>query len=351
MEHIGIDLGARHSHVIVLDSSGQEQLRKAVVTAELPGWLKKRSVGRVVMEACTQSPSVARAAVEAGHRTFVVPGTVVRALGVGARGIKTDDRDALVLARASVRNEELPSVHLRSDESRSLRELLSSRHALVEARKGLVLNIKSWLRGRLIHLTGRASPRTFVETVRKITLEDPDGLPLALEALLQTYEHLSEQIAVLDKELKTRAEGDGRCERMMSVPGVGIVTAVAFMTQLDDPDRFQSANELGSYLALAPGEHTTGGKLVRTSTIKAGPRHLKGLLVQCAWSAWRTRPNDPMVLWARGIAERRGKRIAIVALARKLAMIMWSLWRHNSLYDPSRAACARPGSNEQEVAA
>ncbi|MDD9942458.1 MAG: transposase [Myxococcales bacterium] len=96
-----------------------------------------------------------------------------------------------------------------------------------------------------------------------------------------------------------------------------------------------------------PGEHTTGGKVVRTSTLKAGPRYLKAMLVQCAWSAWRTRPNDPMVLWARAIAERRGKRIAIVALARKLATVLWAVWRHDRPYDSSRAATRPPSSGEQ----
>lgn len=345
MEHIGIDLGSRHSHIAILDASGQEQLRKKVETRELPGWLAMRGTSRVVMEACTQSPAVARAAVKAGHTTFVVPGNVVRALGVGARGIKTDDRDALVLARASVRSEELPSVHLRSDVSRSLRETLSSRSTLVDARKNIVLSIKSWLRGRLVTVKGRAHPSTFANTVRKLALEHPEGLPSGIEALLQSYEHLSEQIARLDEELETVAKIDETCKLLRSISGVGPITALSFMAHVDTPTRFGSADELGSYMALTPGENTTGGKLVRTGTIKAGPGYLKAMLVQCAWCAWRTRPNDPMVLWARAIAERRGKRIAIVALARKIATIMWAMWRHGTPYDPTKASSVRPSSS------
>lgn len=126
MDHIGIDLGAAHSHIVIMSNDGQRTLQCKVRTGELSQWLKNRGVGRVVLEACTQSPAVARAALTAGHTTCVIPGTVVRALGVGARGIKTDDRDAEVLARASVRNEQLPSVHLRSERSRQRRELLSA---------------------------------------------------------------------------------------------------------------------------------------------------------------------------------------------------------------------------------
>ena len=77
--------------------------------------------------------------------------------------------------------------------------------------------------------------------------------------------------------------------------------------------------------------------MVRTgSTLKAGPLYLKALLVQAAWSLWRTRPDEPMVVWARSIAEKRGKRIAIVALARKLATVMWAMWKHGTAYDPLR---------------
>ena len=105
MEHIGIDLGAKHSHIVVMTPAAEVSLRTRLETSRLPRWLSDRAACRVVMEACTQSPAIARASRAAGHETVVVPTNLVRALGVGARGIKTDDRDAEVLARASVRNE------------------------------------------------------------------------------------------------------------------------------------------------------------------------------------------------------------------------------------------------------
>jgi len=104
---------------------------------------------------------------------------------------------------------------------------------------------------------------------------------------------------------------------------------------------------LKHHLGLPTGSHLHSGMLTvkRTSSIKAGPLHLKALLVQSAWSMWRTRPNDPVVLWVRSLASKRGKRIAIVALARKIACIMWSMWRNETTYQagfereliPSRA--------------
>lgn len=341
MEHVGIDLGSRHSHLVVLSSQGQVTARQKVVTAELPQWLSRRAPSQVVMEACTQSPAVAAACIASGHTTKVVPGQLVRVLGVGARGIKTDDRDAEALARASLCNEQLPSVHLRSERSRSVRELLSARATLLDARKSMSLSVKSWLRGRLVVLKGRASSRQFAAAVRVVALEHPEGLPSAIEMLLQSYEHLCDQVDALDAQVKAMAEQDGVCQRLMTIPGVGPHVSLSFTAQLDDPRRFASSDKLASYLALVPGEQTTGGKLKRTSTIHAGPLHLKALLVQSAWSLYRARPGEPVVRWAQALADKRGRRIAIIALARKIATVMWAMWKHDAAYDPTRAASLR----------
>lgn len=341
MEHIGIDLGARHSHIVVMTSAAEVVLKARLQTARLPRWFQSRRTSRVVMEACTQSPTIARASRLAGHQTIVVPGSVVRALGVGARGIKTDDRDAEVLARAAVRNDALPSVHLRSDVACSRRELLASRAMLVKMRRSAAVSVKSWLRGRLITLRGKANSVAFCETVRRVALEDCDGLPMAVEMLLVTFEHLCGQIAQLDQTIAALVDEDATCAQLMKIPGVGPQVSLSFTTHIDDPARFASADQLASYLALIPGEATTGGKIVRTGTLKAGPSYLKALLVQAAWALWRSRPDEPMVLWARSIADKRGKRIAIVALARKLATVMWAMWKHGVSYDPTRTNAPR----------
>jgi transposase len=267
-----------------------------------------------------------------------VPGQLVRLLGVGARGIKTDERDAEALAQASVRTAELPSVHLCSEKSRAQRQMIGTRALLLKARGSIARNIKTWLRGELIVVRGRASTASFCETVRKIALEKDLGLPLAIETMLDTFEHLTRQVAKLDEQIEAVVEQDAVCKKLMGVGGVGEKVSLAFTSQVDDPKRFRSADALASYLALVPGEATTGGKVKRTGAIKAGPKYLKALLVQAAWSMWRCRPNDPMVIWAQRIADKRGKRIAVIALARKLATVMWAIWRHDGTYDPKRAA-------------
>lgn len=340
MEHIGIDLGASQSHVVVL--SENQLSRHRMSTSELGEWLSERRPSRIVMETCTQSVAVARRAKAAGHHVVVVPGKFVRMLGIGARGIKTDDRDAEALARASMLQVELPNVHLRSEQSYSRAELLSARSALVKSRKAISNQVKSWLRGRLIHLKVRASGHSFCEAVRIVALQQSDGLPLAVETLLQTYAHLCTQLEQLEQQIQQIAEHENACTTLMSIPGVGPVVALSFVSRIDDPHRFRDADHLASFLALVPGEASTGGRTVRLGIIHAGPSDLKALLVQAAWAMWRCRPNDPVVVWARSLADKRGKRIAIIALARKLATIMWSMWKLNCAYDPTRAARSTP---------
>lgn len=341
MEHVGIDLGSRRSHIVTIDGANNVH-REIVATKELIGWLGRRPSSRVVMEACTQSPAVARASRAAQHETVIVPGSVVRALGVGARGIKTDWRDAEVLARASARNETLPSVHLRSEASCSKREWLAARAQMVQQRLQLTLSIKSWFRGHLVVLTSIASSKSFANRVKAFAVQNALELPEPLQMLLATHEHLSAQLCVLDEKVEAIAENDPTCQRLMTMPGVGPIIATSFSTHIDSVERFPTAEHVASYLALVPGEATTGGKIVRTATLRAGPLYLKSMLVQGAWTAWRTRPNDPMVLWARRIAEKRGARIAIVALARKMASVLYAMWKHGTVYEPARASTARP---------
>lgn len=122
----------------------------------------------------------------------------------------------------------------------------------------------------------------------------------------------------------------------MSVPGVGPVTSVRFAAAIDDVTRFPSAHAVESFLGLTPGENSSSERKQRTGITKAGPAAARGALVQAAWNLRRTRPLHPISQWATKIEQRRGKFIATVAVARKLAGILFTLWRDGSTYDASR---------------
>jgi transposase len=343
MESIGIDLGAAQSHVCVYGEAGTKELLTSIKTKEIGNWLRRRAPSRVVMESCTQSRAVAMLAGEAKHEVVVIPAHYVRSLGVGRRGIKTDKKDAEVLAQVGYRNVDLPTVHIRESIAEERRELITARELLIKNRSAIALHLKSTLRSRLSHVKGRANPQNFTTVIRKQFLDDERGVSAAQEALLQSYDAMTAQISELDVKVRELVKHDATCQRLMTMPGVGPVVSLAFSSYLDNAQRFADADKLGSYLALVPGEMTTGGKIKRTGVIHAGPGYLKSLLVQSAWSMFRYCPSDPAVLWAKSIAARRGKRIAIVALTRKIATMLWSMWKHGTNYDPARGATIMSG--------
>jgi transposase len=159
-----------------------------------------------------------------------------------------------------------------------------------------------------------------------------------LERVLVALEAVSQQIVEADTELCMLAEADERMTRLMTVPGVGPVTAARFVAAIDDVSRFPTAASVASYLGLVPGENTTGFRTKRTRLTRAGAPQVRWALGQAAWSLYIRRKTDPMVQWAKQIADRRGPQVAIMALARKLAHVLYALWKHEQSYDPSRAA-------------
>lgn len=333
MNHVAVDVGGKQSQVCIRSARGKILSEARCETRTLGTLFSQMAPARVILETCAESRWLAQAALDAGHEVRVVPGTLVKALGVGSRRTKTDRRDAQMLSEASCRMD-LPSVHLNSAPSRERKTMLSMRDGLVQSRTMLINTVRGWMRT----VAGRCrsgGPETFADRVRKAMKE---MLPACVERQLQTIEHLNGQIAEAARELEQVAESDPICKRLMSVPGVGPVTSVAFVATLDDVARFESAAKAGAYLGLAPGEDSSSDRQRRTSITKAGSSRMRWLLVQAAWSMRRIKKADPAVLWSKEVEKRRGKRIAVVALARKLAGILFALWRDGAVYDPHRGA-------------
>jgi len=336
MDHIGIDLGSRDSQVCVRNSAGEIVEEAAHSTSELGRWLASRAPARVILETCTEAFRLAGLAQRHGHEVRVVAATLVRSLGVGQRGLKNDVRDARTLSEASCRID-LPSVHIPSVVSQEVKALCVSREALVRMRTQLVNRVRSYVRSRIGHPI-RATPKTLPGKVRRALLADGEGLPAHLDRVLIVLETLREQIALADDELRTIAREDARMQRLMTVPGVGPVTAARFVAAVDDIDRFPNASSVASYLGLIPGERTTGFHTKRTRLTRAGAPQVRWALGQAAWSLYLRRPQDPMVRWAKQVAARRGVQVAITALARKLAQVLYALWKHGTTYDPMHGA-------------
>lgn len=339
MERIAIDLGGRESQICVRDKNGQIIEEKRHLTAHLGRYLAKREPGaRVLLEASSEAFAVAEWARQSGHEARVVPASLVRALGVGERGLKNDQRDARKLSEMDCRMD-VPSVHIPSPARRDQQARLAAREALVSARTQLVNVVRSFFR-TMARPPVKATPKTLAKQVRSQLLKTDQGLPDYIEQVLATLDTLNEQIALADTALEELANEDPVCKLLQTMPGVGPVTSVSFAASVDEVGRFESAPRLTSYFGLTPGEKTTGFKTRRTGITKAGSGRTRWTLVQAAWTMVRVRPHDPLVKWFQSVAGRRGKKIAISALARKMAGILYAMWRDQMAYDAQKGAKA-----------
>jgi transposase len=292
------------------------------------------------MEASAEAFKIADAALAAGHQVRVVPGTLVRLLGVGERGVKNDQRDARQLSKASWQTD-VPSVHIPSAAARELKSICGARDVLVATQRNLSNNVRGWVRTQLWKLP-RGTMVTLPERLRTHARASQRELPEHIERQLTMLTQVTEQVQAANKQARRLAKEHPVCRRLMTVPGVGPITSLRFVAAIDDPSRFPTAHRVQSYLGLTPGEHSSGGGGGKgggkRGITKAGPSELRRCLVQAAWSAMLTRRPHPMIEWARQIAQRRNRPVAVTALARKLAGILFAIWRDGTTYEANRAA-------------
>ncbi len=196
--------------------------------------------------------------------------------------------------------------------------------ALVSCRTKLINNVRGWLRGQARRLRSGESA-TFTERVRAL-----GELPLCIASELTAIDALTAEIRASEQRFADVAKADPVCKRLMTVPGVGPSTALRFVAALDVVARFAGAHKVEAYLGLSPGEKSSSERQQRLAITKAGPSSVRWVLIQAAWilrTCCRSPAARKLQLWALEVEKRRGKSVAIVALARKLAGILFALWR------------------------
>lgn len=332
MEHVAIDLGSKESQICVRSAEGTILAEDRVGTKSLGKYLAKRPRSRVVVEACAEAFAVADAGMAAGHEMVVVPASLAPSLGVGDRGIKTDTRDARNLSEASCRMSRLPAVHVPTLDSRRRKSMAGMREALVQCRTKLINTVRGWARTDGLGVIRSGTAATFPRRMKEHLARHEREVPLFVQRLLQSIDELSLQIIAADKELEILAKSDSTCRLLMTAPGIGPTASIRFAAVVDQIDRFPNAHKLESYLGLTPGENSSSSRKRRTALTKAGAVKLRWALVQAAWVARRYYKDDPMVRWSIEIERRRGKMVAVMALVRKLAGVLFAMWRDNKPY-------------------
>lgn len=330
MNHVAIDLGGRESQICIRRPDGTIVEQRRSLTRSLPQLMKGWEPSRVIVETSAEAFKIADAAKLAGHEVRVVPATLVRTLGVGDRGVKTDQKDAQTLSRVSCQID-LPSVHVPTELSRQFKSLCGNREELIECRTKLINNARGWLRTQLWRVRTGATT-SFPERVKEHANQLAQPIPSHIDRTLSMIEALTIQIRAADEELKQIANQHPICQKLMTVPGVGPVTAVRFLAAIDDVTRFRNAHAVQSYVGLTPGENSSSDRKQRTGITKAGPSQLRRTLVQAAWCIMRSSSMDRLATWGRQLATRKHKFVAVVALARKLTGILFAIWRDGSTY-------------------
>jgi transposase len=336
MVYGAIDLHSRHSHIRVIDAEGRVLLHTRVVTEArtLVAAFARFSDLRILVESGTESEWVAQCLEEAGHAVIVVDPNFAPMYGELRRKVKTDDRDVTALAEANRRGWFRPAYRA-SAAQRAQRQTLRVRRQLVQARSGLISLVRALLR-QDGYRAPKASSHRFAAKVTALAL--PPALASCVAPALRTITGLDAEILALDQALDAVATQDPIVRRLQTVPGVGPVVAVSFRAFVDTIDRFDSAEQVTAAIGLVPSEHSSAERRHRGHITKAGPRELRSLLVQSAWCYARTVKTGALRDWFDRLAGRRGKRIAIVALARRLARILYAIWRDDTVFQDRRLA-------------
>jgi transposase len=339
MDFIGFDLGKVASQVCIITQDGELLEHRLKTNREqLTKLFAFRPRARILIEAGTESEWVARCLEEMGHEVIVADPNFAPMYATRTRRVKTDKRDARALAEACRLGAYRPA-HRTSDEQRHIRAKLAVREAIVRTRAKYISLIRSLLRRDGL----RIAPGTARSFARRLSaMQLSAELHKEVAPLVMLLESLNEQIKCADEQLAQLVNTDAALKRLTTVPGVGPVTAICFVSTLDDVRRFPDARQTRAYLGLVPSEYSSGERQQRGRINKAGPNRARYLLVEAAWSILRRRSPQTAALyeWATAIRERRGTKIAVVALARKLAGILYAMWRDATDF---KSSMARPG--------
>jgi len=336
MDHIGIDVHKKESQICILTEEG-ELIERRVRTEpqRFAAVLGDRPRARILIEASTDSEWVARCLEGLGHEVIVADPNFAPMYATRTRKVKTDRRDARALAEACLLGAYRPA-HRLSDAQRHVRGRLLVRDAVVRTRTRYISLIRALLRQQGYRVPS-GSAEAFERRVSAMML--PGRLLSTIAPLLAIMRPLNAQLAYSDAVIEQVTAADERVQRLRTVPSIGPVTAAAFVATIDDVRRFRRAHQVEAYLGLVPRELSSGETQRRGHITKAGHARTRWLLIQAAVSILRRRPPQAEALrtWALHIAARRGKHVAVVALARRLAGILYALLRDGSVFAPRRS--------------
>ena len=341
---IGLDLGDKYSQLFAVDGAGElvEEARLRTTRAGVEGFFRRLPAARVALEVGTHSPWVSRLLADLGHEVLVANARKLRA--IYENEMKSDRADAEMLARIARLDPQLLSpIRHRGKTFQADLAVVRSRDALVRSRTHLINHVRGTVKAWGARLPSCSTPRFH----RLASTKVPADLRPALEPVLELIGEVTAQIRNYDRSLeRMAAERYPETTVLRQVPSVGPLTSISYILTLEDPHRFRKSRTAAAYVGLTPRRSQSGDRDPQLRITKCGDRDLRRLLVQSAqYLLGPFAPDTTLRRWGLALAQRGGakaKRRAVIAVARKLAVLLHRLWVTGEVYEPLRNAEAKP---------
>ena len=342
---LGLDLAKSVFHLVGLDAKGNVVMKKEVRRKDLPEVIQNIPPCTIAMESCGSSSFWGRTFEAMGHTIVLIPPQYVKPF---VRTNKNDFNDAHAIAEASLRPS-MPTVPIKTEEAQDIQSLHRARQLLVSFRTATINHIRGVVSEYGIVL--KVSAAKVEEDLGRL-LGDPEArlsadLKMTLQTMRDELKSLTDRIKALEGQIKAVAQKNPTCQRLMTTPGVGIMTATIFLAIIGDPFRFRNGRHLAAYLGLVPRQHSSGGRDNLLGISKRGDVYVRTLLIHGGRAVVRSVMNlvssgkelTGREAWVADLILRRGTNRAAVAVANKNARILWALLTQDeAVYDPKKSA-------------
>ena len=337
---LGIDLGKTGCSVVGLDAAGTVVLRRRMRRDRVPAFAEALPACIMAMEACCGAHHMGRALAGMGHEVRLMSPEYVRPY---VKAQKNDDRDAEAIAEAATRPT-MRFVTLKSEAQLDVQTLHRVRDRLVGDRTSLTNQIRSLLLERG-HVVAQGHARLRMRLAELLDVDAPAVSPrmaFLLGDMRARWDELDRRIVAFDAEFAAMAREDERARRLTAVPGIGALNATALVAAVGDATSFGRGRDLAAWLGLVPRQVTTGGRPKLLGITKRGSKYLRKMLIQGARAAMPTlrRADTATGAWLRGLLARAHPNVVVVALAAKMARIVWALLHHARTYETAPEASA-----------
>jgi len=330
---LGIDLGKSTFHLCGQDRAGHVLLRRKLSRSQLLPALVQLPPCLIVMEACAGAHYLARKLTEMGHQAKLIAAQYVKPF---VKGNKNDFIDAEAICEAA-RRPTMRFVAIKTLDQQALAVLHRMRDGFVRDRTRCMNQVHGFLlEFGLVVPKGHAGMRQLAVLLDAKKEQLPQRFIHLLERLHAHYVDLSKQIAELERECSRLLAEDEAGKRLLTVPGIGPVTASLMVAQIGNATQYVNGRHMAAALGLVPRQHSTGGRPRLLGISKRGDKNLRRLLVQGARAVLiqREKHHDALNDWVQRVMARRHINVAVVALANKIARIAWAVLAKGTSYEP-----------------